>query len=97
MGKIKGLELANHHIVYEVSSLGEVNAKSALNVAAAAPIPGEGGVVIVQKGAVSPVHAVAECAWTVSRIPACHLRVNTGDLLDMTHDACECYLLGLPS
>ncbi len=61
MGKIKGLELANHHIVYEVSSLGEVNAKSALNVAVAAPIPGEGCVVIVQKGVASPVYAAVEC------------------------------------
>ncbi len=54
-------ELANHHIVYEVSTLSDVNAEQALNVVAAAPIPGEGCVVIVQKNAVSPVYAIAEC------------------------------------
>ena len=60
-GENKDLELVNHHIVYEVSSLGEVNAERALNVIAAAPIPGEGCVVIAQKGAVSSVYAAAEC------------------------------------
>ena len=60
-GENKDLELVNHHIVYEISSLGDVDAELALNVTATAPIPGEGCVVIVQNGAVSPVHAAAEC------------------------------------
>lgn len=60
-GENKDLELVNHHIVFEMSSLGEVNAQSALNVTATAPIRGEGCVVLVQDGAVSPIYAAAEC------------------------------------
>lgn len=60
-GENKGLELVNHHIVYKVSRLGEVNAQSPFNAVASAPIPGHGCVVLVQKGTVSPVHAAAEC------------------------------------
>ena len=60
-GENKDLELVNHHIVFEVSRLGEVDAQSGLNVAATVPIRGEGCVVLVQKGAVSPVYAAAEC------------------------------------
>ena len=60
-GENKNLQLVNHHIVFEVSRLGEVNAHRSLNVAATAPIPGQGCVVLVQEGAVSPVYAAAEC------------------------------------
>ncbi len=40
-GESRDLELINHHIVYEISRLGDVDAERALNVAAAAPILGE--------------------------------------------------------
>lgn len=60
-GENKDLQLVNHHIVYEVSRLGEVNAQRPFNVVATVPIPGHGCVVLVQEGAVSPIHAAAEC------------------------------------
>ena len=60
-GENKDLQLVNHHIVYEKTTLGVVGVADKLSFAVAAPAADEGCVVLVQGDPVSPVYAAAEC------------------------------------
>jgi hypothetical protein len=60
-GENMGRELVNHHIVYNVSKLGQVQVGKAMEFTAALPAEGEGCIVTVQDGALTSVFAAAEC------------------------------------
>lgn len=60
-GENRNLELLNHHIVFEVTRLGQISAGVDMVYNIAAPRQGEGCVVLVQEGALTPVYAALEC------------------------------------
>ncbi|MFK8077727.1 MAG: DUF1223 domain-containing protein [Granulosicoccus sp.] len=60
-GENRNLKLLNHNIVFEVTRLGQVNAGAEMVYSIAAPRQGEGCVVLVQEGALTPVFAALEC------------------------------------
>lgn len=60
-GENRNLELINHHIVFEVTRLGQISADVDMVYNIAAPKQGEGCVVMVQEGALTPVYAALEC------------------------------------
>jgi hypothetical protein len=60
-GENRDLVLTNHHIVYEVLRLGQISSTSNMSYNITAPSPGEGCVVLVQEGALTPVFAAIEC------------------------------------
>lgn len=60
-GENRNLELKNHHIVFEVTRLGQISPNSEMVYNVSAPRPGEGCVVLVQEGASTPVYAALEC------------------------------------
>lgn len=60
-GENQDLLLTNHHIVYEVLLLGQVSSTSDMSYNISAPAQGEGCVVLVQDGALTPVFAAVEC------------------------------------
>lgn len=61
-GENQNLELVNHHIVFEVTQLGQISDDEDMVYTIGAPIEGEGCVVLVQEGAFSPVYAALECS-----------------------------------
>ncbi len=61
-GENQNLELVNHHIVFEVTKLGQISNDEDMAYAISAPKEGEGCVVLVQEGALTPVFAAFECA-----------------------------------
>ena len=60
-GENRNLELVNHHIVFEVIQLGQISSGSDMVYTISAPDDGEGCVVLVQEGALTPVYAALEC------------------------------------
>lgn len=60
-GENKGKVLTNHRIVYETSRLGQVSSTSDMFYTVLAPAQGEGCVVLVQEGALTPVYAAVNC------------------------------------
>jgi hypothetical protein len=60
-GENRDLILTNHHVVYEVLRLGQVSSTSEMSYNITVPAQGEGCVVLVQEGALSPVFAAVEC------------------------------------
>ncbi|MFT4727149.1 MAG: hypothetical protein ACI9UN_001644 [Granulosicoccus sp.] len=60
-GENRDLVLTNHHIVYEVLRLGQVSSTSDMSYNITVPVQGEGCVVLVQEGALTPVFAAVEC------------------------------------
>lgn len=60
-GENRNLVLTNHHIVYETVRLGEISSTSDMSYNITAPAPGDGCVVLVQEGALTPVFAALEC------------------------------------
>jgi len=60
-GENRHLTLTNHHIVFDVVRLGEVTPAKDMSYNIDAPSPGEGCVVLVQEGALTPVYAAIEC------------------------------------
>ena len=60
-GENRDLTLVNHHVVMNVVTLGEVSASGDLNFEIPRPATGEGCVVLIQEGALTPVYAAAEC------------------------------------
>lgn len=60
-GENRDLVLTNHHIVYEVLRLGQISSTSDMSYNITAPAPGDGCVVLVQEGALTPVFAALEC------------------------------------
>lgn len=60
-GENQNLTLTNHHVVFEVLPLGQINSSSEMSYNIARPAQGEGCVVLVQEGALTPVYAALEC------------------------------------
>lgn len=60
-GENRNLKLENHHIVLTMARLGEVDTTGNLQFTIDKPQDGEGCVVMVQEGAMTPVYAAAEC------------------------------------
>ncbi|NND92328.1 MAG: DUF1223 domain-containing protein [Granulosicoccus sp.] len=60
-GENKDLVHVNHHIVYAVAELGQIEPERGLSFTVAPPAEDEGCVVLVQNGALTPVFAAAEC------------------------------------
>lgn len=61
-GENQNLELINHHIVFEVTKLGQISGDEDMSYTISAPKDGEGCVVLVQEDALTPVFAALECA-----------------------------------
>ena len=60
-GENSQLNLTNHHIVFAISRLGQINSTSDMSYNVVAPAQGEGCVVVVQEGALTPIYAAVEC------------------------------------
>ncbi len=61
-GENQNLELVNHHIVFEVTQLGQISNDEDMVYNIGAPNEGEGCVVLIQEGAFTPVYAALECS-----------------------------------
>jgi len=60
-GENRDLTLTNHHIVFDVLRLGQVTSTADMSYNIEAPASGDGCVVLVQEGALTPVYAAMEC------------------------------------
>ena len=60
-GENSDLRLTNHHIVYEMQRLGQISSTSEMSYNVKAPEQGDGCVVLVQEGALTPIYAAVEC------------------------------------
>ena len=60
-GENKDITLTNHHIVTELTTLGEVSDEGEMMFTIDSPAASEGCVVLVQQAALTPVYAAAAC------------------------------------
>lgn len=60
-GENRHLELINHHIVQQVTRLGEVSAEQPMQFGMPAPAANQGCVVMIQERAATPIYAAVEC------------------------------------
>ena len=60
-GENRNLRLTNHHVVYEIVHLGQVSSSSEMSYNIEAPEKGEGCVVLIQAGTLTPIFSAVEC------------------------------------
>jgi len=60
-GENQNLTLENHHIVFDLTRLGQISEESDMVYNIAAPKEGEGCVILVQEDALTPIYAALEC------------------------------------